>query len=201
MSRQISGRRVACPPRQISGRLVACFVGPGCLMHPWAAARPLTVRAASFARRVDSLSGLAPPPPTGAAAWPRHRPPAPRPGPAGQAAASHRAPHDVLVCCSSFRNFACNSPPVLCWFISVCGVTSLVFVNCMRLLLSAGPAAHRHRDQAPHPAITHTIPAPTPNFACNSPTTVSNLESTTLELQRFQTLLKLHPIELHATFA
>ena len=64
-----------------------------------------------------------------------------------------------------------------------------------------GPAAtHRHRDQAPHPAITHTIPAPTPNFACNSPTTVSNLESTTLELQRFQTLLKLHPIELHATF-
>ena len=55
--------------------------------------------------------------------------------------------------------------------------------------------------QAPHPAITHNIPAPTPNFACNSPTTVSNLESTTSELQRFQTLLKLHPIELHATFA
>ena len=64
-----------------------------------------------------------------------------------------------------------------------------------------GPAAiHRHRDQAPHPAITHAIPAPTPNFACNSPATISNLESTTLELQRFQTLLKLHPIKLHATF-
>ena len=37
------------------------------------------------------------------------------------------------------------------------------------------------------------------NFACNSPTTLSNHEFTTLELQRFQTLLKLHPIELHAT--
>ena len=38
------------------------------------------------------------------------------------------------------------------------------------------------------------------NFACNSPTTLSNYEFTTLELQRFQTLLKLHPIELHASF-
>ena len=52
----------------------------------------------------------------------------------------------------------------------------------------------------PHPAITHAIPAPTPNFACNSPATISNLEFTALELQRFQTLLKLHPIKLHATF-
>ena len=55
----------------------------------------------------------------------------------------------VLVCCSSFRNLACNSPPALCWFVSVCDVTPLVFVNCMRLLLSAGPAvAHRHRGWA-----------------------------------------------------
>ena len=60
--------------------------------------------------------------------------------------------------------------------------------------------ATRPRAQASHPAITHVIAAPTPNFACNSPTTISNLEFTTLELQRFQTLLKLHPIELHATF-
>ena len=59
---------------------------------------------------------------------------------------------------------------------------------------------HRHRDQAPHPAIARAIPAPTPNSARNSPTTISNLEFITLELQRFQTLLKLHPIELHATF-
>ena len=54
----------------------------------------------------------------------------------------------VLVCCSSFRNFACNSPPALCWFVSVCDVTPLVFVNCMRLLLSAGPAAHGCRGGA-----------------------------------------------------
>ena len=37
---------------------------------PWAAARPRAVRAASFARRVDSLSGQALPPPTGTAARP-----------------------------------------------------------------------------------------------------------------------------------
>ena len=39
-------------------------------MCPWAAARPLAVRAASFARRVVSKPGQAPPPPTGTAAWP-----------------------------------------------------------------------------------------------------------------------------------
>ena len=38
------------------------------------------------------------------------------------------------------------------------------------------------------------------NFACNSPTTLSNPEIRSLELQRFQTLLKLHPIELRAKF-
>ena len=42
--------------------------GPGCLVHPWAAARPLAVRAASFARRVASKPGQALPPPTGTAA-------------------------------------------------------------------------------------------------------------------------------------
>ena len=48
--------------------------------------------------------------------------------------------------------------------------------------------------------VTSNIPKPTPNFACNSPTVLSNLEIRSLELQRFQTLLKLHPIELHASF-
>ena len=38
------------------------------------------------------------------------------------------------------------------------------------------------------------------NFACNSPTALSNPEIRSLELQRFLTLLKLHPIELHAKF-
>ena len=40
-------------------------VGPGCLACRWAAARPLAVRAASFARRVVSKPGQALPPPTG----------------------------------------------------------------------------------------------------------------------------------------
>ena len=44
--------------------------GPGCFVCPWAAARPLAVRAASFARRVVSKPGQAPPPPTGTAARP-----------------------------------------------------------------------------------------------------------------------------------
>ena len=65
-----------------------CAVGPGCWLCPWAAARPRAVRAASFARRVASKPGQAPPPPTGTAARPCCRRPAPRPGPA--AAHGHR---------------------------------------------------------------------------------------------------------------
>ena len=49
---------------------VVCLARPGCLVCPWAAARPRAVRAASFARRVVSKPGQAPPPPTGTAAWP-----------------------------------------------------------------------------------------------------------------------------------
>ena len=45
-------------------------VGPGYLACPWAAARLRAVRAASFARRVVSKPGQAPPPPTGTAARP-----------------------------------------------------------------------------------------------------------------------------------
>jgi len=48
----------------------AWLVGPGYLVCPWAAARPLAVRAASFARRVVSKPGQALPPPTGTAADP-----------------------------------------------------------------------------------------------------------------------------------
>ena len=51
-------------------RALARPVGPGCWLCPWAAARPLTVRAASFARRVVSKPGQAPPPSTGTAARP-----------------------------------------------------------------------------------------------------------------------------------
>ena len=49
----------------------------------------------------------------------------------------------------------------------------------------------------PHRRARHPRPI---NVACNSPTTISNFEVTLLELQRFQTLLNLHTIELHATF-
>ena len=78
------------------------MLGPGCLVCPWAAARPRAVRAASFARRVVSKPGQAPPPPTCTAdrlcsprsglqsggarhapARPRRRPRAPQPGPLG----------------------------------------------------------------------------------------------------------------------
>ena len=59
----------------------------------------------------------------------------------------------------------------------------------------------RRRPRAPKSgpasALTH-IAAVLLNIACNSPTTLSNYEFTTSELQRFQTLLKFRPIELHA---
>ena len=60
----------------------------------------------------------------------------------------------------------------------------------------SGPASV---PQASHAALVH-IAAELPNFACNSPATLSNHEFTTLELQRFQASLKLHPIELRASF-
>ena len=75
---------------------------------------------------------LAPPSPTGAAAWPCHRPRAPLPGPG------------LLY--------------VAQWWLSII------------------------------------------NFACNSPVACSNIEFASLELQRFQGLLKFGPIELHAKF-
>ena len=79
-----------------------------------------------------------------------------------------------------------------------------------------GPAtAHRHRGRSLRALrvsgawalIGGSIRRPetqlwlsTSNFACNSPTILSNSEIKSLELQRFQTLLKLRPIELHAIF-
>ena len=123
--------------RWCSGRRVSCSVGPGCLVCPWAAARPRAVRAASFARRVGSKPGQAPPPPTGTAAgpsgvlhtggawhadvwlgmsarcpvWPCRHPPALRPG---RAATSQVSCQD-LACriVESTPNFARNSPMAL----------------------------------------------------------------------------------------
>ena len=54
------------------------------------------------------------------------------------------------------------------------------------------PARPRHRPRASPLMLT--------NFARNSPTTVSNLECASLELQCFQHLLKLPSNELRATF-
>ena len=122
MSRQGAGTSVPAP-LAYPGCCVACGAtgvpgagGPGRCVCRWAAARPRAVRAASFARRVASKPGQAPPPPV-------------------------------------------------------------------------GPAS----------ALAH-IAVELPNFACNSPTTLSNPEMRSLELQRFQTLLKLHTLELHAKF-
>ena len=73
----VGPRVVAVWHRWCSGRRLILQWG---LAAPWAAARPRVVCAASFARRVDSLSGQASPPPTGAAARPCHRLRAPQPG-------------------------------------------------------------------------------------------------------------------------
>ena len=134
------------------------MIGSACLLEarpgPAAAWLVLLGRAAVCAGgRRPARSPSAPRAALGASsrspARPCRRPPARRSGPPAPPAPSTPAGPGVLVCCSSFRNIACNSPPALCWFVSVCDVTPLVFVNCMRLLLSAGPAvAHRHRGWA-----------------------------------------------------
>ena len=139
----------------------AFFVGPGCSVCPWAAARPLAVRAASFARRVGSKPGQAPPPPTGTAARPS--------GPSG---ALHTS-----------------------------GAGSLFGSSTRRLEARPGPYWDPvPRPQPSRPALTSHISEPTRNFARNSPTSLSNSEIRSLELQRFPTLLKLLLIELRATF-
>ena len=102
-------------------------VAPGRCVCRWVAARPRAVRAASFARRVVSKPGEAPPP-TGTAARPCRRP------------------------------------------------------------------------RAPRPALACRIAEPTLNFPRNSLAALSNHELRSLELQRFQTLLNVHPIELRAAF-
>ena len=84
--------------RWCSGRLLGRVVGPGRCVCRWAAARPRDIRAASFARRVVSKPGQAPPPPTGTAAWPS--------GPSG--APPHRRP---LRCCVADVSGQAPPPP------------------------------------------------------------------------------------------
>ena len=112
---------VACGPTGVSGAAwgraapwaaarpsdgVACGAagvpgagGPGRCVCRWAAARPRAVRAASFARRVGSKPGQAPPPPTGTAAWPS--------GPSG---ALHTGGSALLMCGSTRRLEAWPGP-------------------------------------------------------------------------------------------
>ena len=104
-----------------------------------------------------------------------------RPGPAGLAAASNRS--GVSVCCLAWpRRLRAPQPglPVTSGALHAGGAWALI-----------GGSIRRPETQ---------LWLSTSNFACNSPEALSNHELTTLELQRFQILLKLLPIELHARF-
>jgi len=64
-----------------------------------------------------------------------------------------------------------------------------------------GKQCHSSYNRSPADTKGHSHPQPGPiNVARNSLATTSNFEVTLLELQRFQRLLKLHPIELRARF-
>ena len=76
------------------------------------------------------------------------------------------------------------------WFDDVCNV------GCP-LVARPGPVATA---QVSRPDLTCRIAETAPNFARNSPATLSYIEFRSLELQRFLTMLKLCSIELRATF-
>ena len=192
LPRQISGRRAACPPasrprRELrSARRLEARPGPAGL----AAA---SNRSGLGAR----VLALALPPPTGTAAGLADLllvAPLVFRAPDGPAAREARRPHFVRRRASkpahALRSLRC--PPHRRG-LSLC-------------VARPSPAAHGYRSRAPsiaqdsHPVVTSHIPEPTPNFACNSPESISRFELWALELQCFQTLLKLHQIELHASF-
>ena len=119
---QVPGFLLPVAPRVVGAAGVPGAVGPGHCVCRWAAARPRAVRAASFARRVVSKPGQAPPPPTGTAAGPSgalhtggacvawtsparpcRRPPAPRPGPPDPPAPS--TPAALVVLCVPAGNW------------------------------------------------------------------------------------------------
>ena len=96
--------------------------------------------------------------------WSCRHPPAPRPCPPPPTHTTARPPappvSSTLVATVSWHvvrrppNFACNSPPVVCSFVSVHTVTSLVFLNCMRfcLALTLTPMRAQHPGSAVPPA-------------------------------------------------
>ena len=144
-----------------------------------------------------------------------------RPGPAGPASASNRArlvavsgppwsgrPRgEAASLRSAPRLEARPCPPVPPAPSTPVVHGSLIGASTRRLVVRPGPAAATGTAAWPpsipqdsYPVVTSHIPEPAPNSACNSPTTLSNPEIRLAELQPFQTLLKLHPIELHASF-
>ena len=196
-------------------------------MCPWAAARPRAVRAASFARRVASKPGQAPPPPTGTAARPsgalhagglfcvRYR--------SGSPAMSHVIPLQVFQILNSER-----------WNCNVFGRSrKMTEGNYVRLLFGVG----RFIEALPGLPVPFTpvLPGVVPclwcllsgvlpclwrrwcsgcrrpllcempewfpsNVARNSPASISNIEFRTLELQRFRAVSKNDRGKLRATF-
>ena len=185
-------------------------------MCPWAAARLRAVRAASFARRVASKPGQAPPPPTGTAARPsgalhagglfcvRYR--------SGSPAMSHVIPLQVFQTLNSER-----------WNCNVFGRSrKMTEGNYVRLLFGVSPFI----EALPGPPVPFTpvLPGVLPclwrrwcsgrrwpllceipewfpsNVARNSSASISNIEFRTLELQRFRAVLKNDRGKLRATF-
>ena len=147
---------VACCPTGVAG----AAWGPGCFVCPWAAARPRAVRAASFARRVASKPGQAPPPPTGTAAWPS--------GPSG---ALHTSGAWLLTCGFARRLEARRGPA------AAHGHRSLALRSLRRLPHQWGvvadvwlcasprsPARPRRRPRAPQPGP----PDPQCGLACRA---------------------------------
>ena len=192
-------------PRQISGRRVACCVGPGRCVCRWAAARPRDRHTRAWRLGVVDLEAR-----PGPAATHRHRglaPQAPRRPPIGRCSLSVRCRPGPATA-HRHRGLALLPPTgTAAWPRRPRGGLQSGGAHCLCVVGQAPPpptgtaAWPTTIPQHSRPALTPLIPAPTPNFACNSPATISNLEFRSLELQRFQTLLKIRPIELHATFA
>ena len=169
---------------------------PGCCVACGAAGVPGDARAVLWAGLLVVAVGGGPPAVTGPGCLWLH-------GCSGRRRARPPARLGVL---TSF-GAAPRSPPVPSGpsgALHTCGAGSLFGSSTRRLVVRPGLATARwHRSQAPqalHPALAHIAAGRTRNVACNSPATCSSHEIITLELQRFQTLLKLHPIELHAFF-
>ena len=120
----------------------------------------------------------------------------------GPAAREARRPHFVRRRASKPARAlqALRRPPhqwgLVCW--RVLGLSARCPARPRRpRALQPGPTS---APQASSPALASHIPEPTLNVARNSPMAASMFELCSLELQRFGTLLKLHPIELRAIF-